>query len=45
MISAILILILTALLALVTAAIVGWPITLGVIGFIIGLKIFKKVRG
>lgn len=45
MISAILLLILTALLALVTAAIVGWPITLGVIGFIIGLKIFKKVRG
>lgn len=45
MISAILILILTALLALITAAIVGWPITLGVIGLIIGLKIFKKVRG
>jgi divalent metal cation (Fe/Co/Zn/Cd) transporter len=45
MISAILLLIFTAIIALVTAAIVGWPITLGVIGFIIGLKIFKKVRG
>jgi hypothetical protein len=45
MVSAILILILTALLALVTAAIVGWPITLGVVGFILGLKIFKKIRG